>query len=64
MSKFIIALIVSIIDEIINNNFNFKTKAISAKLKINYCFIHCYNRVFKQNSNLNNRRNLLKLIFR
>jgi len=62
--EFIIVLIVFVASEVVNNNVNFKTKTISAKLKINYRFVLRYDCAFKQDFDLNNRRELLKSIFR
>jgi len=64
ISKSIVALIVFVASEIINNNINLKTKIISAKLKTSYCFVLCYDRALRRDSSLNSRKKLLKLILR
>jgi len=64
ISKSIVALIVFVANEVINNNVNLKTKTISAKLKINYYFVLCYDRALRRDSNLNSKKKLLKSILR
>jgi len=64
MFKFIIVSIVSIASEVVNNNVNLKTKTISAKLEINYYFVFRYNCTLRRSSNLDNKKEFLKLILR
>ncbi len=40
----------------INNNNNFKTKAINTKLKINYYFVLYYNCTLRRDFNLNSKK--------
>lgn len=62
--EFIVALVVSIIDEVVNNNINLKTKAINAKLEINYCLVLRYDRALRRDFNFDNKKEFLKSIFR